>query len=99
MLKAKIFFFTWCVLSCPLEVVTRRAYYQHTLRKINDCARNLTGRSIPPPDRHPEQILKVLIRKVDKSRPVEPSIYADLEPDRFQVFTTPEEITLPAMPA
>jgi len=44
---------------------------------------------------HPNQIVKVLLREVDPSHPVDPMVFDGISTDRWQVFRDPTEVVLP----
>jgi len=44
---------------------------------------------------HPNQIVKVLIREVDPSHPVDPVVFNGISTDSWQVFRNPTEAVLP----
>jgi phosphatidate phosphatase APP1 len=48
--------------------------------------------------KHPEQVVKILVREVDPSLPVDPVTFEGIDPQRWQVFRHPDEITLPLPP-
>jgi len=51
--------------------------------------------------RFPERVVKVIIRQVSEQRPVDPKVFEGIDPERWQVFVEPQEVTLelPQAPA
>eukprot|EP00419_Tripos_fusus_P002194 CAMPEP_0172684410 /NCGR_PEP_ID=MMETSP1074-20121228/19535_1 /TAXON_ID=2916 /ORGANISM="Ceratium fusus, Strain PA161109" /LENGTH=858 /DNA_ID=CAMNT_0013503417 /DNA_START=257 /DNA_END=2833 /DNA_ORIENTATION=+ len=92
---------------CPLMSLERKSFKTRTIEKILEAFPKrqvvLVGDSGErDPEiyaallrQHPKQIVKVFIREVDPSHPVDPVVFDGIRTDRWQVFRDPTKVVLP----
>jgi len=47
---------------------------------------------------HPDQVVKIAIRQVSPAHPVDPEVFRGVPPEVWQVFSDPDEVSLPPAP-